>query len=82
MMRRTSLRRLKLVIGILVLVVLGPTLYKHIVATDESNSIEPRLRAMDRVPQGLPIDPDIAKQAIEDTIRPQRSEVPVQVRFS
>ena len=81
-MRRTSLRRLKLFIGVLVLVVLGSTLYKHIVGTDESNSIEPRLRALDRVAQGLPIDPDIVKlEANEETIRPLQNELPVPVRL-
>ena len=57
-MRRNSVRLLKLFIGALVLVVIGPTILRHITGGSESNSIEPRLRAVNHIPMGLPVDPD------------------------
>lgn len=57
-MRRNSVRLLKLFIGALVLVILGPTVLRHTIGGSESQSIEPRLRAVNHVPMGLPVDPD------------------------
>lgn len=72
-MRRNSVRLLKLFIAVAVLVVVGPTLLRYIVGGPESNSIEPRLRAVNHVPQGLPVDPDIAKQVDKEDndVKPQ-----------
>ena len=77
------MRLLKLFIAVAVLVVVGPTLLRYIAGGPESNSIEPRLRAVNHVPQGLPVDPDIAKQVDKEDndVKPQALSQDL-VRFS
>jgi len=86
-MRRNSVRLLKLFIGALVLVVLGPTVIRRITGRSESNSIEPRLRPINHIPMGLPVDPDTFAKHVdgveEDKPQPQAQVVipPNQVKF-